>query len=430
MTSPSPVRTPERPSGRRMLGLLLPLSLFAIWGVARLPFHPDETSWLYMSRDFETWLTRPWALAWNPARESDPEQNYRELNAPAAKYVIGLARWLSGIPANSVNVDWDWSKTWGENQQRGALPSPRVVWPARLGITLLLPISLALLYRTTRRVGGEIGGLSAALLLGLNGLTLLHDRRAMAEGALTLGMALSLGGMLASGRRPWLAGATIAFAISAKQSLAALLPVGLLAALWPPGNGSARTLGSRLARFAISFALAFWLLNPILWSQPFGALRAMLRAREALLREQAAAIESVSPGYALSTPDERLAALVAHTFFTPPAFEELTNYLSETAAEKATYLAMPGHNLLREFVGGGVILILMLFGLGLAGLRVARASRLLRRGLILLLLTTFAQAASLIAAVPLPFQRYYLPLLPLACLWAGYGLGSLRRSRL
>ena len=76
-------------------------------------------------------------------------------------------------------------------------------------------------------------GLSAALLLGLNALVLLHDRRAMAEAALTFGVLLALWSFLTGKRHPWLIGLGLALAFNAKQTGLVLLPVGLLAVALP-----------------------------------------------------------------------------------------------------------------------------------------------------------------------------------------------------
>jgi len=41
-------------------------TIFLIWGISLIPFHPDETSLLYQSRDFEILLSDPASLIWNP----------------------------------------------------------------------------------------------------------------------------------------------------------------------------------------------------------------------------------------------------------------------------------------------------------------------------------------------------------------------------
>lgn len=407
------------------IGCLGGLMLFAVWGVARVPFHPDESSWLYMSRDVDVLVSRPWALGWRAEAEADPYQAYRELNAPLAVYALGLARWLVRAPAPTV--DWDWSQTWEANVHRGALPESATLWSARLVITLCLPVSLALMYQTARQLGGEGAGWGAALLLGLNGLVLLHGRRAMAEGVLMLGMAFASWTLLSGTRRPWLVGLAVGLAVCAKQSALALLPVGALAVAWPSRAGLWRTSVGGLVPYALGFGLTFFLLNPLLWSQPLGALQAMWQDRQSLIAAQTAAFESVSPGSTLPSLAERGLVLLAHAFFTPPAFADVANYAQATAPAEAAYLRIPGHLLLRGWLGGGVMLGLTVWGLGLAAWRLWRRVGREGRALVLLSCATLSQVALLLIAIPLPFQRYSLPLIPLACLWAGYGVGLLIR---
>ena len=45
--------------------------------------------------------------------------------------------------------------------------------------------------------------------------------------------------------------------------------------------------------------------------------------------------------------------------------------------------------------------------------------------MILLLAATILQTLTLLAFVPLPWQRYYLPVVPYACLWAAVGIEQL-----
>jgi hypothetical protein len=46
---------------------------------------------------------------------------------------------------------------------------------------------------------------------------------------------------------------------------------------------------------------------------------------------------------------------------------------------------------------------------------------------LLLLIASGLQAAALVLAVPLPHQRYAIPLLPFACLWSALGATHLLR---
>ena len=48
-----------------------------------------------------------------------------------------------------------------------------------------------------------------------------------------------------------------------------------------------------------------------------------------------------------------------------------------------------------------------------------------KRALLLLMIATVFQAIALLIAVPLPWQRYVIPLVPFVCIWTAYGVMSL-----
>ena len=196
------------------IAVLIVLTAFLLGGAAGVPFHPDESSWLFQSRDLEGVFTRPLSLAWRPAARDTPELSYRLLNAPLAKYILGTARLAAGFSAASVGTDWSWSRSWDENVADGALPAQGLLAAARRASALLLIPAVVALYFCGRAVGGRGTGVAAAIFLGTNALVLLHGRRAMAEGALTLAICLALVGLIYADRHPWLAGlaAGVAFA--------------------------------------------------------------------------------------------------------------------------------------------------------------------------------------------------------------------------
>lgn len=412
-------------------------SFYLVWGAVLTPFHPDESTQLFMSSDFELLLKNPGAMAWSQEYENDPRQRYRELDAPLTRYLLGVGRALAGLPA--LTVDWDWSKTWEENQAQGAVPDSTLLLVGRLTISLLLPFSLILIYQTGKTISGSWTGLIAALLLGFHTLILLHARRAMAEGALTLGLALSLWSFLQGDRRPWLAALGVALAFNAKQSALVLLPVGMLAVTWFPGKAGAssgedqrstkvhtavttRQLAN-LAQLLVFFLLITYLLNPFLWRSPIQALQSAWVARQDLLQQQLSDAARLATGQALYTPGDRLVALLANLYLLPPSFYEVGNYQDQTADAEEVYLAVPGHNLLRGLVGGGVFFVLTILGIILSAFRLKKCSAERRRQLVLLLLATGMLLVGFLITVPLPWQRYVIPLVPLVCLWSASSVG-------
>lgn len=401
--------------------LILAIVLLAgwqLWDCHSVPYHPDESTMLFMSSDFELLFKDPTALTWQPAQEADPRQRYRELDAPITRYVLGLSRIIRGEAA--LPVDWDWSKDWETNRQSGALPSESLLLAGRSGITLLLPLSMLLLYLSGRRTGGIFTGLLAAILLGCNALVLLHTRRAMAEGALILGICLAMWGFLEGNRYPWLAGLGAAFAFNAKHSALALFPIGILAVCWLPGKiqNRKRDLLRNLITYLGVFLLFSVALNPLWWSNPVESLHASWDARQELLASQAS--ESALQ-YRSSIP-QRALVMIANLTIAPLAFYEVGNYRAQTLESEQAYLANPLHGLLRGHVGGGIFMVLALTGIivGLRDLRHVQTD--LQRKLTLLLLAMLAQFSGLLVMVPLSWQRYVISLIPFLCLWVTYPL--------
>jgi hypothetical protein len=188
---------------------------------------------------------------------------------------------------------------------------------------------------------------------------------------------------------------------------------------------SVRHALARLASFAASCLIVTLVLYPVLWGQPLAALGRMWSARQELVAAQVAATQAAMPWAVLSGPGERLATLLAQLYFAPPQFAEAANYLSHTAAAEGAYLANPLHTVLRGIWGGALLMGLSLLGV-VFGIRDARRSTSgARRYTGVGLLATALQGAALVVAVPLAFQRYVIPMVPLVCLWCGVGAASL-----
>ncbi len=406
------------------------LSVFALLGVEKTPFHPDESTYLFMSADFETWLTRPFSLAWVPQVETDLRTRYRLVDMPLTRYLLGFARSIFRLPP--LQADWDWSKTWIENQIAGALPDRQLLYAGRILLTLLIPLDLVLLYLIGKRLQGEITGIIALVLFGLNALVLLHNRRAMAEAGLTFGVLLVLCSLVCFPRRAWIVGIALALAVNAKQTAAALLPLALFAlaqSAWQAQDLSRLFRLQRIAESWVVFGVVFFLvtlaLNPVLWGHPLQAALAGWNQRQQLMQNQ---LDDFNRFYPARSPEElstRLAALIANLYLTPPAFAELSNYQADTNPAEAAYLAQPGHNLLRGMAPGGLMFLLTLSGMILASLDLKRVPCDKSRVIILNLLATLFLAAGIFWLIPIPWQRYVMPLVPLVCLWIAYVPGRL-----
>jgi len=404
--------------------LLIGLGVYQLWGVSQVSFHPDESTQLYMSADFERFFFMTPSLYWNPEKDN-LAQHYRLVDAPLTKYILGIGRNVAGLPP--LRADWDWSKSWQENEAAGALPSDDLLFAGRLAVTLLLPLSMLLLYLAGKQLGGAATGLLGVLLIGTNALILLHGRRAMAEGVLTFGVALAIWGILQGDRHPWLAGMGIAIACSAKQSALALVPVGFLAVMWfrPGLYKDLRRLITNSLIYIGAFALLTLALNPFLWSDPIGAFISSWNARQELVDRQVETTRAMAPNLVLSQPSQRAAAVLLNLYVREPSFAEFSNYAQYTASSERNYMAIPGHNILRGLLGGVFMYSLTLFGIVLGAIRIFKGPSIDRRNHAVMLLATISLALSLILFVPFPHQRYTIPLVPLTTVWIAYGIGHL-----
>ena len=110
-------------------------AVFALWGVPGVPFHPDESTYLYMSRDFDSLFRQgdPAAVTWRAANQPQDVIRYRLLDGALAHYLPGLGRLLGGYSL-ALPHDWDWSASWAGNATLGALPDAGLLnaarWPA------------------------------------------------------------------------------------------------------------------------------------------------------------------------------------------------------------------------------------------------------------------------------------------------------------
>lgn len=410
------------PQTMAILGFIVLVSIGYLLGLLSVPFHPDEQTYLFMSGDLERLFSNPSSLFWNPTQTIELRQKYRLRDAPLTRWLIGIGRQIARKPA--PQVDWDWSKDWETNRANGALPPQDLLLVGRLSVAFLFPFSLWLMFAIAKSIGSDLSGWAAMVILAGNGLVLLHTRRAMAESALLFTSLLTLWIIQHPQRSPWWIGLAAALAFNAKQSAA---PLVLLAAIavWFAGDESGWRFTNRfrnLLSFCLTFGLVTFSLNPFLWSNPILAGRAAWFERNQLVSQQVEMVRSVNPEMVWETPFHRLQGFFIHVFFSRPATADVANYVQDMQSEEATYFANPFHSLMRNLKGGAMLAFLTLFGFALAAVRTGELSTQKKRSMGLLWAATLLQLAGLIAFVPLPFQRYVLPLLPFQCLWAARGI--------
>ncbi len=402
------------------------ITLFYTLGIPHVPFHPDESTQIYMSQDWSDYLRNPFNLAWQPGVPLSDRMVYRLLDPPLTRYWIGFLLTLTNQPTPSQ--DWNWSQDWETNVQARALPSPATLFTARLGMTLLLPVSLLSIYALGRALRGRRTAWMVLILTSTHALVLLHTRRAMAEALLLSGSTLTLWLLSLPTPNPWLLGLSAGLAFNAKYTTAPLIGLGLLR-LGLLGQVNSTDpfrirLGTILA-FLSTFLVLTLALNPFLWKHPIEALRQATAARQRLLTAQVADFKIANPLMVAETVPSRLQNMLLQIFFAPPQLSEAANYKEALATSYQAYEEKPFHNLLRGGTGGGLMLAITL--LGILTLPIERrgdasSSRLPTQ---IVTLGTLFQAGFFLGWLPLSFQRYYIPIVPYVMLWAAMGMDSL-----
>ncbi|MBN8639265.1 MAG: phospholipid carrier-dependent glycosyltransferase, partial [Anaerolineae bacterium] len=422
--------------------------LYVIAGAALTPFHGDESTQVYMSRDYAyQFLQRDLNLVmFHDPPLSAQEQDLRLLNGTLNKYLIGLAWHLGGFTLDNINQQWDWGGSWDYNQSSNHAPTPALLNVARLPSAIFLALGVPVLFALGWLTGGAWAAVTASLLYALHPALLINGRRAMMEGSLTFFSLLTvLAGAWWLRRRNWIAalalglaaGLTVASKHTGAFTVAAVFGlVGVLALFTsPPAPLSIERGGSVLAKSplptergyrgevesriysvllilfaALVAALTFYALNPAWWSDPLSRAGDVLRLRQDLLAGQTATFG----GYA-----DFGAALVGfwnQVFVTPPQYFEVAGWDVYLADQIAAHEG----SIWRGLSVGAVMLVpLLLIGVIYLLRKTERSLRVLLGGWALVML------ASVLLLTPIEWQRYYLPAYPPVLLLAALGVAGI-----
>lgn len=402
-------------------GVILIISVFYFINLPNIPFHPDESTQIFMSGDFEQFFQSPSSLIWEEGKPLDVRMKYRLLDAPFIREWIGAFMAISGT--TPTTVDWDWSADWEQNEKAGALPSPQQLFIGRLSSAIFFPLELLLLFQIGKKLKGNLLGWLMLLVFAVNALVLLHSRRAMSEGSLLFFIILSLWVFLLDRKYLYLAAIPAALAFNSKYSALPIFLLGLFVIIYRNlrSQATARQIVLQEFLYCGIFALITFLLNPFLWGSPVKALSQALLLREDLLARQITDLGRISQGWISDSPGKRFASLIGNLFITPLAFHDVGNYIRETISAENHYLQIPLQNFMRGYLGGAVTFLLALLGFVFA-LRDAIKKKGNYPFLVILILGTSIQFVFLWIAFTIPFQRYVSPLVPYVTIWVAYSL--------
>ena len=383
-----------------------------------VPFHPDESTQIFMSQDLELIFNNTSELILQSSQSIGLQDKYRLLDAPIPKYLIGISRII--FKQEALAQDWDWAKSWSENLN--AIPNDRLLVSSRLIISLLFIGSTLLIYFLSKSIfpNNYLSIIAIHIFFSFNALILLHTRRAMAEGALIFFLLLSL---YSFNKIPpkwiWLAAIPVSLAINAKQNLIFLVLIGIILIFYYHG-AKLKYLIINLGLFVVSLFGVWYCFNPIAWKEPLIVAKLMITQRRELSSEQFNAIESVTPEFALKTVNGKLIALVAQSFILPPAPQDVSNYETNLEFSIKEYFQNPLHRgLFRNFIGGTFIMLFTLVGLGWSFFVFPKKT------IIIISLSYLLLVFEIIVFINIPFQRYYLPLIPFNIIFSVFGIVQL-----
>ncbi|MBL8146468.1 MAG: phospholipid carrier-dependent glycosyltransferase [Anaerolineae bacterium] len=404
---------------RALDGLFLfALGAYVVTGALVTPFHGDESTQIYMSRDFAYLflLGQPERVRYSEPPLNATEQHLRLLNGVVNKYAIGAAWALAGFAPDELNEQWDWGADWSYNHTNGHAPSADLLRVSRWPSAQFLVVGLLAVFALAEKTGGRAAAWIAALLYALHPALLLNGRRAMMEGSLIAFTALAaltaMYWLERRGRQAWgwatVFGLCAGLAVASKHTAAlAIVPIGLGAlgfALYRGRSEGARKAGARIGQMALAgliAALVFLALNPAWWSDPFGRAADVLRLRSELLDGQTAAFG----GFA-GLPDA-FAGFARQAFAPVPQYFEVAGWGEWLAPQITAYEASGLAGVTAAWLWA--LAALILGGAGFVAL-LRGPGRTEARWIVGLWLLSALAAALLLT--PIEWQRYYLPVYP------------------
>ena len=409
---------------------IMALAAYMLAGTALTPFHGDEATQIFMSRDYAYQFIQ---RDLSQVRYSDPpispqEQELRLLNGTINKYLIGLAWHLAGFTSEDINEQWDWGADWDYNIQTGHAPSAGLLRVARWPSSLFMAAGSAVMFALGWSLRDRLTAYLVSLYYALNPALLLNGHRAMMEGSFIFFSLLTvLAGLLWLRRGGWwfalLFGISSGLALASKHSaaftVAAVFAGCFLPIVWRGSRPPLRRMGMLLSAGLVAL-LVFYALNPAWWGDPVERASTVLALRENLLAIQV----DVFGGY--GTLADRLGGFARQALVTLPQYYEVGGWEQNIGDQIAAYEASIWRGV---SIGGswwGAMLLLAIMGWGewqlVRNPAIERGARWLVSlwGLAMLLLT--------LGLTPVDWQRYYLPVYPVIGLLAALGLTAMMKQ--
>lgn len=386
-----------------------------------VPFHPDEATQIYMSRDVNLLLSNPSSLIYHQDTNLSPEQRYRLIDSPLTRTIIGFSRNIFHL--KPLSADWNWSLTWKENQINGALPSKPLLLLARISLGVFVPIGLIFFFLILKKLIPWQLSLLVALFLGMNASFLVHTRRSMAEGISFALYFLILYLCIQFPQKIILLGLAVGFGLLTKQTI---LPVVFIPVIfWFIDLLRKKGFVSFIKSISVYLGLIlliYYLFNPIIWEDPIHITALQVQTRLAFSQSQAVEYSMLSSPLAVNSFLTRIIPWLANTFFAPPAYFDVGNYKIDLLPEIASYQSNFLNTFISGWLAGGILLFLSLLGFIGITRKIGKLLQKQNHYFLIIMVLSLTQTAFVLFFFPITFQRYYLLNLSLAVIWASIGL--------
>jgi hypothetical protein len=428
------------------------LAVYIMAGVQLVPLHGDETTQIYMARDFyalfiERDTSQLTYRAWNTLDGQEAtRQDLRLKDGVLHRYLFGAAAYLGGHHAGELNEQWEWGSGWDWNHQNGHVPVDDLLFRTRYVSAAMLALGVVALFVIARQIGGRGTAYIATLLYAINPVLLLNGRRAMMEGTLTfLSLLVVLAGLWVVQSRKWWAyvalGLASGLAVASKHTGAVTVAAVFVAcglvfiyeALPSPlnplshkrrGDFNADTKNRVPTRqFVYLFAagilslLVFYTLNPAWWLNPMARAGNVSEMRLDFMQSQ----QDAFGGY--ETIADRLGGFWRQTFILQNMYAEtdVDNFRENLADDIAAYEASGYGGLITS----KPVLPLIFAGLTIIGMIALWFDRTVNAEIRFIVgIWIAAMLVLTILLTPLEWQRYYLPVFPAIMLLIGLGVRS------
>ncbi len=414
-----------------VIGFLLIYTIYAINTLRIVPFHPDETTQIYMSADGESFWSNPANLFYSPKTGFSPKMHLRLIDAPFARSMIFLGRKVAGL--SILQNDWNWSLSWAYNRTNAAYPDDRLLFISRLMCFAGIPFGLYFFYRTLRIFSSIQISIAGVILLSFSSEFLLHTRRAMAEPWMMSLLMVSLWCVFSKpSKTVWILSCVSLPALVQTKQL--VIPYAIIAGLviilrTIKYNGT--SIGLKVAANLIIISLSLTvLLNPIGWGNPQATILASLAERQAFNQTMFNTLTRAHSGLAMPTLPSRIIGMVSEVFFAPPAYTDGGTFIQDLQPSIPVYQKIILPELFSGMIWGVIFLTLSASGFLIGILNLIRSHHPFKQEIGILLIITLSQVLLFLSFFNFAFQRYYILFFPLVILWICVGLGIISMKKI